>query len=397
MPWATLLLTGLLAAGPAVEVQRLDGSRNAGQLVTLSADVVQVTDAAGETSSIDTSELRLLNFPEVTPPDQFADPPAIEVWLTDGSRLACTAIVSQQSQFTLTAEVIGELSVPRSALRAVRLAPLDRLDRAWSELHSRENQADLVVVRRQDALDFVEATVGDFGSADITVLVKDQTRQLPRDRTFGIIFAQPQASTPAAPIQLHFGRNSLQVTSVAIAEKNIHVSLSSQVHWQLPIESLWQVNFSGRMRLLTDLEEVLELPSGAGADERNFYFRHGTASNGAHLKIGANEVSMSEGLWVHSGTAVRYRINRDFRRLAGLVGMDHNVGGNRSVRLRILGDGRPLFDEVIRYRDRAQELDLDIAGVRDLELRVERLPENVQTNIFGTEEHLDLGNIRLIR
>jgi hypothetical protein len=77
--------------------------------------------------------------------------------------------------------------------------------------------------------------------------------------------------------------------------------------------------------------------------------------------------------------------------------MDHNVGGNKSVRLVILGDGRTLYDQVVPYAAKAADLDLDVEGVRDLEVRVERLPEIAAKDIFAIQEHLALGNIRLIR
>src|SRR5690606_41650545 len=104
--------------------------------------------------------------------------------------------------------------------------------------------------------------------------------------------------------------------------------------------------------------------------EKLWHFRKGTASKSAPLKVGAEETITRRGLWLHSGVTVRYRINRDFRRLAGLVGMDHNVRGNKAVQLVIVGDGRTLLDRKIAWTDPPLPLDLAVEGIRDLEIRV---------------------------
>jgi hypothetical protein len=396
MPIHSLLFAALLAAGPAVTIRPLSGDPQSGTLISVTAEAVTL-DTTGGQQAIEINSLRSVAFTAVEPPDQFADPPVIEVWLTDGSLLACTQVLSQQDQFTLTVEDVGAIKLPRAALRAIRLAPAERLEGRWSDLRERENASDLVVVERQDSLDFVEASVGGFTEADVSVLIQDQNRSIPRARTFGVVFAQPAAPPARSNVQLHLGRSTFQAAEVGITDATVSLTLASEPKLQLPQERVRLIEFTGRVRLLGDLQPVVELPSGVSADEQFRFFRRGSEPFGAPLRIGSNEVITTEGLWLHSGVTVRYRINRDFRRLVGIAGMDHNVGGNRSVKLVIAGDGQPLFDQTIRWADPAVDLDLDVAGVRDLEVRVERLPEGLRTNIFGIQEHLDLGNIRLVR
>jgi hypothetical protein len=396
MPGYAYLLAGLLAAGPAVTVVPLTGEPQTGALSELTAEAV-VLEAAAGAETIDLDSLRSLQFEGVEPPDEFADPPAAEVVLTDGTRLAATAFASQLMEATIDVELIGPVRLPRSALRAVRLASPEKVTARWSELLERENAADMLVVRKQDALDFVEGTAGDVGATEITFLLDGQSRTLPRERAFGIIYARPTSEPPRPTMVVHVGRSSLQSASLSLDPSQATAALAAGPLVPLPRDAIRSVEFSGRVRFLGDLTPAVELPSGVAVEEQYRYFRRGTEPFGAPLRIGADEIIARDGLWMHSGVTARYRINRDYRRLAALVGMDHNVAGNRQVRLVISGDGQPLFDETIAWTDDAREIDLDVSGVRDLEIEARRTEDSLENNLFGIQEHLDLGNIRLIR
>jgi hypothetical protein len=63
-----------------------------------------------------------------------------------------------------------------------------------------------------------------------------------------------------------------------------------------------------------------------------------------------------------------------------------------NVRLQILGDGKVLLDASIAGNEKdSKPINLDVSGTRRLVLIVES-----QGN-FGTADHLDLGNLRLIK
>jgi hypothetical protein len=393
----SILLAALLAAGPAVSVQRLDETAAAGELASIADDSVSLTSAAGDTQQIPLVDLSSLQFPDVEVPSPHADPPAATVTLADGSEFACTGVTVSQQSAKLTCEGAGELTVPLSQLRSVRLGDPATVGERWEELQQRDNTADLVVVRKGEVLDFVEASVGELGKETISFLLGERSMNVPREKAFGIIYARrPEASTrPLA--QVYAGRSALQAAKLAFQEGKFQVELAGGVTASLPSDQVHRIDFSGRIRALDEMDAVVEYPQGIDDLDRIWHFRKGTASNGAPLRIGADEIYATRGLWMHSGVSARWRINRDYRRLTALVGMDRNVDGAKSVKLVILGDGKPLFEEVIAASDSARELDVDVTGIRDLEIRVERLPEIVARDPFGTQEHLDLGNIRLVR
>ena len=69
--------------------------------------------------------------------------------------------------------------------------------------------------------------------------------------------------------------------------------------------------------------------------------------------------------------------------------MDDVVGGDGQPRVRIEGDGRELFGQVIGRKDERRNLDLDVGGVRQLRVIVS------SARPFAFEAHVDLANAKL--
>ena len=84
-----------------------------------------------------------------------------------------------------------------------------------------------------------------------------------------------------------------------------------------------------------------------------------------------------------------------FSRLDGVAGIDDDVRPLGNVRLQILGDGKTLLEANVAGnadpKKDATLINLDVSGVRRLVLVVDSLGN------FGAGDHLDLGNLRLIK
>ena len=73
------------------------------------------------------------------------------------------------------------------------------------------------------------------------------------------------------------------------------------------------------------------------------------------------------------------------------MGIDQAVAPLGNVHVVISGDGKTLLESDVRGSDQPQNLDLDVAGVRDLEILVD----------FGGDldiaDHLDLADAKVIK
>ena len=95
-------------------------------------------------------------------------------------------------------------------------------------------------------------------------------------------------------------------------------------------------------------------------------------------------------------TTLRYRIAGDYTRFQAVAGIDDSVrrGGTstKMCRLIIKGDGKRLFDQRNQNDDAPRPIELDVTGVRDLEILVD----------FGSDmldicDHLDLADAKLLK
>ncbi len=79
----------------------------------------------------------------------------------------------------------------------------------------------------------------------------------------------------------------------------------------------------------------------------------------------------AQGVGTHAPSAFWIDLAGGCLRFRATVGVDDAAGPKASVRFRVIGDGKRLFDSgVMKHRDRPQEVDVDLRGVEKLLLQV---------------------------
>jgi len=109
----------------------------------------------------------------------------------------------------------------------------------------------------------------------------------------------------------------------------------------------------------------------------------------AELMLGGK--TYRRGLALHSRSELDYRLPGEFSRLLAVAGIDDRVRPGGNVRLVIRGDGRVLFDETIRGADEPRPLEIDIAGVKRLQIVVDYGED------LDVGDHLDLCEARMVK
>jgi hypothetical protein len=292
----------------------------------------------------------------------------------------------------------GDLSLPSTAIRTVRLAPLEEtLAAAWSELATRENRNDLLIVRKGEALDFVGGVIGEISDKEIKLLVRDREVALPRERAFGLIFVRQATAQqlPLCELQTLAG-DRLKVRGLELRNDALAARLATAGDVTVPLSKLSAIDFTlGRVKALADLlvEQVPHASSVILTPSLLEIHRNRTPL-GQPLRIGDRDYS--RGIWIHSGVTATFRLGREYRRFTGVMGLDSNspeIGRyTPSVKVTISGDGKVLSEADVAWDDEPRNLDLDVSGVRDLEIRVQS-PQQTP----GILEHLDIGDARVIK
>ena len=77
------------------------------------------------------------------------------------------------------------------------------------------------------------------------------------------------------------------------------------------------------------------------------------------------------GIGSHAPSFVRYNLPRNFAKLHVTIGLDDESACGDGAAFIVKGDGRELFRSKRMYPTEKQALDIDVTGVRELELRLD--------------------------
>jgi hypothetical protein len=288
--------------------------------------------------------------------------------------------VSGKGEFKLTSPRLGEVSVKKSALKSLRLQADDPLFHdAWQKLVAKESKKDLVVVRKENKLDFIAGVAGEITDTTVHFLVDGEEFPARREAVYGVVF-QPAAVAGklAATVELQ-GLDLIQSKLVTIKDDKCQIVTLSGLTMTVPVDQLKSVDFSaGKIRYLSQMEpiDVQLFPFWDPSDYLS-YRRNFSGPLGILTPITLRGKAYTKGLAIHSKTILKYRLSGEFRRLQATMGIDDFAGKKDQpdswgdVHVKISGDSKVLYEGDAKRFDPVVPLDLNVTGVRDLTILVD--------------------------
>lgn len=397
-----LLIAFLLNAVP-VDVSLLDGSRIHGDLEALTADALTIS-VDGQAKTVPRPDVLQLEFGAPSPAPAAN---VTEISLTDGTRLLATSLTVTGPDAAVESPSLGTVKTPATSIRSVRFADAADVAAAWDELRNSDSQKDRVIVRKGDTLDFVAGVIGDIRKEEVVVVLGGQEAKVPIGRVFGLVYGarKSAAGGSAGDIQLKNGER-VAARTVEFSDGKLLLTSVGGVTASVPAERLAVVDYGrGKIRGLAELPRQVDYkklnPFWSAEDQARIqslridqvpWGRTGNSS----LRTGGK--AYSKGLWMHSGTTIRIPLDRQYRKLQALAGLDENPAGRPKVqpkvRLLISLDGKPAFDQMLGWDQAPVSLDIDTTEARLLEIEVQSAGE---PGFFGACEHLDLVEAKLIK
>ncbi len=393
-----LLAVLLLAAAPSVELRTLDGRTLVGDLENCTATSVRIKTADGVTELTAEEVWEFAPTGDREPPR--SAPESLLVRLTDGSQLVAEKFSVREGK--ATARLAGERAVetPTSGVADVRFAVPEEMDAQWQEVLKTEVTGDLVVIKKDGALDYLEGVLGDTDEdGGFAFTLGGDTLSVKRQKLAGIVYFHKAADPlpkAAAIVSDVFG-NQFSAAEIKLEAGVLCGTTPSGADWSVQLEQLQRVDFSqGRVAYLSDLTPVRDswtpfvsggrLPKSVAA----FYAAKRDRSLEAQdLLVGGQRYT--KGLSLHSRSEVAYRLDGQYRRFQALAGIDDRAAGLGAVRLVIRGDDRVLWEGEIAGAQAPEMLNLATDDVRVLSILVD----------FGagheTADHLNLCDAKLIR
>ena len=393
MSISSVVLCVSVLLGLPVEATRLDGQRTSGELkgLTGSALLIQGTSGPVEIPVTELQEVRLSATGGTLAPQQ--------VRLTDETLLAGETVTIAAGTLTLASAELGTLTLPTEKVQSVLLAPVDAAQTAaWEEMRKKVSQSDLLIVRKGENLDFVGGTIGSVEAGAVTLLSRGREVKVPREKIVGVVYATHKLSpgSPACEVVTSNG-SRLRVKGIEILEGQARLDLTAGTELTFPVEALRSLDFGlGRIVPLMKTLTRQTLPPGvseATVAVRNHAYSPSTLQK-IPLRLGNKEYS--DGLLIHPQTKLEFTLNRQYRQLRTVVGIDENASDRARfapvVLVRILADGKPLWEQSVRWDAAPVNLDLDVADVRNLEIVT-----STEDGKIGPLRHVDLADAKLIK
>jgi hypothetical protein len=396
-----LMVLSALASGPQFDVQLLDGSRVSGSLVRWDSAQLVVQTSTGP-ATLDTAKLAAL-VPQSPPADSLPKP-AVWVDLVDGSQLAGLEYTAAKGRAKIAFSATEVLEVPTAEIDAVRLqADSEATALEWSRLRGKKIRGDVLVTGTSSAIDYHEGAIEDVTDKKVRFILDGQALGVKRAKIFGLIyFHATAASTPEISYTVVDSAGShWAAVSLKLSADKIEFTSPGGRTTSRRLDRIAKIDLScGKIVYLSDLKPDAETftpcpftITGKELPSRLEFSRPRRDQNFESKSLRINGQKYRKGLALRSRSELAWSLPGKFSRLEAMAGIDDDVRPLGNVRLQILGDGKTLLDATIAGTDKKdpRPISLDVSGVRRLVLIVDSLGN------FGAGDHLDLGNLRLIK
>ncbi len=390
------------SSADAATITSLDRPATDGTIVSFDNQgrLLVKTEAADEPIGIglDGVEEVLYSSRPATPPSAEVAP--FRLVLNDGVTLHGAILAgTKPDTFRFKTATVGTLDVALDAVSRIEARAIDRsaLDLAPSpdELGTMIEEfkayfakggpgiCDLVEVNEKGLRLYFPGITQDFESAPLTdwsrirSLVRKTSKTQEPTTLFGIFSADTG--------DILRGRVS------AWDSEKVTLATTHNGTVEVPTRHLLSAIFkNGRFVYLSDLDPsgVEEFPYFRSPEFRPedhlFKWRRDKAQGGGPLTIDGRRYA--KGLGVHSISTLKFRTDRRYTKFSAIVGVDDSAHDLGSVRFKVLADGKPvkiklvregseaeMADDsgIIRARDKAVRLEVELAGVSEITLVVE--------------------------
>lgn len=367
------LLLGAIAASAAraidLEVVRIDGRAFQGRLSALAPNVV--LDTASESVALAWSDvlgLRPLNLATPARPD--GAPAPVRLDLADGSSFFCEVTGATPRDFTVRLPGGQTCTLEFAAVRAIHgSAATDGGRRALAEAAAdAQATTDVAVVTKGQEVVVLRGSVRGVTAEHVLFAWNEREVPIPWGRLAGVILARPTPRGASALVTLHTGE--MFAGRVAGGDET-GIELQSAVFRDLKLdwERIARIDCrSERVRFVSDLKPLRY--EFEPLFDKKWPYAFDATPQGRPIALGGR--AFGKGVVMHSRAQLWFRLDREYQQFAALAGVLDEVGARGCVTLRVLGDGRKLWEQRgVRGGQAPREVLVRVAGVEELVLQVD--------------------------
>jgi len=325
------------------------------------------------------------------PPATAASNPAVVAELRGGGRILAKSATISDDECQLAWSVSDEsLNLALDLLRALRLEPATASAEFDNALATPSAELDRVFVKDEvGKLSSVTGLIESLTGDELTLEVGGQMHKVPRSKLFGIIVAQPSASTttPRCLVTLSDG-SLLGGEELSLSDGQADLVFSGGGKATIPWAAIRQVAIrSRRVAFLSDLKPIDDQQQPIVTLPRPW--QRDRAVTGEPLMLGGR--SYEKGIGVHSRSQLTFAAEKKWDTLGATIGLDGVSGSKGDCVFIVLADGQPLVSRRMKGSDSPEEISVTISGREHVTLLVE------PGEGLDLADHANWGDVRFIK
>ena len=321
--------------------------------------------------------------------------PKGQVSFVDGSQANIDSLAINDGNATITTVSGVLIDTNVSNLKTVSLLSSESNDQQqqWVELLGGElPTSDAIVVSKNGKLQLIEGIVGDINDQNLTFSIESRTAEVALEKIKGVLFyrAERELTEPICSLTLS-DSSKFQMRNVVLNGDSLNLITIGGLEFAIDANQLSRMDFSvGRSVYLSDLipstntwtallasSEILEPLKALRIAKFNKDFRGQplTLNNKPESGLGylVETIAYKKGIAISGGGRVVFALNKQFKRLSGLVGFDPKAHAGSVVRFVVKTDGETAISETLRANETPQPiaLDLDVSTTDRISFSVE--------------------------
>jgi hypothetical protein len=377
--------TGLMAQLSNVRLSTLDGQQFKGTVETIDAQGNLAGD--GLPKGLQLSEVVRIDLPGRARPTTSTR----EIWLqlVNGSTVAVKALGLKGETLEFES-AIGLDSLPLQVVRAI----------IWRESAQVKQQLeqplasqDRVIVETADGERVVQGLVEGLNAQQLLFQYQNETRKI----SVGRINAVLTADIGGKPMKGSMATVDMSDGSIVkglikeLKDKRLSLQISDGVLLSLATDQVVSISIlSDRQLYLSDVEPIEVQQKTEFTIQRGWQRDKSVEGNVLTLPVGAlmELKEFRKGLGSQAFTQLDFSNENQFTVFKATVGIDAETRGKGDCQMAVRGDGIEIWSARVKATDAAQEIELDIAGIKVVSLFV------YPGEGFDLADHADWCNAR---
>ncbi len=389
--FASLAIHPSAAAQPLPRLTLTDNQELALALTSISADGVLAVQS-GRPKRFALDDVARIEFSHA-PSNR---PAAIHIDLVDGSHILASQVTVENRIARIIESDTFENKVATRNIRTIdfigqRFSPLRE---QWDEILRDTNASgDMLIVQRNEQLDYIEGIVGDISDKEIQFRMDNREVAVNRERIEGVAYYHATGREIPEPVCVGVTCNGsrLMIKSVDVTNNDIYQfeTLCGAKLTLAEAELLYLDFTTGRFAQLSQLtpsamdwRPLIQIPKIYPLQRQLNQPRFDQSFDGEPLSLefpvtgdmGPDfEVRQYQyGIAAKGGTKLVYNLDRRYQWLRGVVGFAPKASFDGIVEVVIEADGQTLWRQVINRRQRQPaQIELPVADVSRLSLVVD--------------------------